>query len=222
MTYVEINMKAPADESIKTLAYNGCWTQWNAIDEFGKPVDFITGINSNIVKVALPNSVLENEIPSIQLKIEKEIQGTTEAFENMLLDPNGEYQFMISLVRQEENEDGSHDVINGVISNKKGLVIKDLSYGTWLIKETDDTYFDLVEIISMDDPEITTPDVTFEKTDAGYMLTIDEDIDSYADVAKVVDKLTEVNLLPRFGVHESIDSSFDDSPKTYQKKWCLC
>lgn len=50
----------------------------------------------------------------------------------------------------------------------------------------------------------------------------DEDIDSYADVAKVVDKLTEVNLLPRFGVHESIDSSFDDSPKTYQKKWCLC
>lgn len=178
LTYVVVNMKAPADENIKTFAYNGCWTQWNAIDEFGKPVDFITGINSNIVKVALPNSVLENEIPSIQLNIEKEIQGTQEAFKNMQLDPNGEYQFMISLIKQEENEDGSHDIINGVISNKKGIVIKDLSYGTWLIQESDDTYFDLVEIVSLDDPEIMTPGVTFEKTDAGYMLTIDEDIDS--------------------------------------------
>lgn len=189
-TYVEINMKSPADESIKTLAYNGCWTQWNAIDEFGKPVDFITGINSNIVKVALPNSVIENEIPSIQLNIEKEIQGTQEAFENMQLDPDGEYQFMISLVRQEENEDGSHDVINGIISNKKGIVINDLSYGTWLITESDDTYFDLVEIISMDDPEIMTPGVTFEKTDAGYMLTIDENIDLATEYSiKVINEI---------------------------------
>lgn len=205
LTYVVVNMKAPADESITTLAYNGCWTQWNAIDEFGQPVDFITGINSNIVKVALPNSVIENEIPSIQLNIEKEIQGTQEAFENMQLDPNGEYQFMISLVKQEENEDGSHDVINGVISNKRGIVIKDLSYGTWLIQESDDTYFDLVEIVSLADPEITTPGITFEKTDAGYMLTINEDIDSSTEYSlKVIneieperfyeDKDSEVNL----------------------------
>lgn len=205
LTYVVVNMKAPADESITTLAYNGCWTQWNAIDEFGQPVDFITGINSNIVKVALPNSVIENEIPSIQLNIEKEIQGTQEAFENMQLDPNGEYQFMISLVKQEANEDDSHDIINGVISNKKGLVIKDLSCGTWLIQESDDTYFDLVEIISLDDPEIMTPGVTFEKTDAGYMLTINEDIDSATEYSlKVIneieperfyeDKDSEVNL----------------------------
>lgn len=190
LTYVEINMKAPADEDITTLAYNGCWTQWNALDEFDRPVDFITGINSNIVKVALPNSVIENEIPSIQLNIEKEIQGTQEAFESMQLDPDGEYQFMISLVRQEENEDGSHDVINGIISNKKGIVINDLSYGTWLITESDDTYFDLVEIISMDDPEIMTPGVTFEKTDAGYMLTIDENIDSATEYSlKVINEI---------------------------------
>lgn len=205
LTYVVVNMKAPADENIKTFAYNGCWTQWNAIDEFGQPVDFITGINSNIVKVALPNSVLENEIPSIQLNIEKEIQGTQEAFKNMQLDPNGEYQFMISLIKQEENEDGSHDIINGVISNKKGIVINDLSYGTWLITESDDTYFDLVEIISLDDPEIMTPGVTFEKTDAGYILTIDENIDSATEYSlKVIneieperfyeDKDSEINL----------------------------
>ena len=58
LTYVLIRMKSPADEELKTLAYNGCWTEWNAIDSItGQTVDFITGINSNIVKVALPKSV---------------------------------------------------------------------------------------------------------------------------------------------------------------------
>ena len=37
LTYVEINMKAPADEKITTLAYNGCWTQWNALDDLDNP-----------------------------------------------------------------------------------------------------------------------------------------------------------------------------------------
>ena len=56
LTYVLIKMKSPTDENIKSYAYNGCRTQWQALDEFNQPVDFITGINSNIVKVALPNS----------------------------------------------------------------------------------------------------------------------------------------------------------------------
>jgi len=69
LTYVLIRMKSPNDEILKTLAYNGCWTEWNAIDSItGRPVDFITGINSNIVKVALPNSV---EPQDIDLEINK-------------------------------------------------------------------------------------------------------------------------------------------------------
>ncbi len=69
LTYVLVKMKSPSDENIKTLAYNGCWTEWNAIDSItGRPVDFITGINSNIVKVALPNSV---EPQDIDLEINK-------------------------------------------------------------------------------------------------------------------------------------------------------
>ncbi len=69
LTYVLIRMKSPNDENLKTLAYNGCWTEWNAIDSVtGRPVDFITGINSNIVKVALPNSV---EPIDIDLEINK-------------------------------------------------------------------------------------------------------------------------------------------------------
>ncbi len=69
LTYVLIKMKSPSNENIKTFAYNGCWTEWNAIDSLtGNTVDFITGINSNIVKVALPNSV---EPVDIDLTIDK-------------------------------------------------------------------------------------------------------------------------------------------------------
>lgn len=175
LTYVLVNMKAPADESITTLAYNGCWTQWNAIDEFGEPVDFITGINSNIVKVSLPNSILDDSIPSIKLIIEKEIQGTDEAFENMKLNPNAEYLFPITLIKQEENEDGSHDTVKGVLSNKTHLTIDKLTFGSWLISESDDIYFDFVDIISNTQEDIDG--ITFEKTDNGYLLTISEDVE---------------------------------------------
>lgn len=192
LTYVVINMRAPADESITTFAYNGCWTQWNALDEFGQPVDFITGINSNIVKVALPNSVLNDSIPSIELDITKEIQGTNEAFENLKLDPNAEYNFQITLEKQEANEDGSHDIVHGLLSNKKGLIIKGLTVGSWLISEADDNYFDFVDIVSTMDPDIKLKGVTFEKTDAGYLLTITEDLDPDIDTIyslKVINKI---------------------------------
>ena len=52
-TYVLVKMKAPPEENRKILAYNGCRTQWQALDEYDRPVDFITGINSNVVKVSL-------------------------------------------------------------------------------------------------------------------------------------------------------------------------
>ena len=52
-TYVLVKMKAPPEENRKILSYNGCRTQWQALDDYDRPVDFITGINSNIVKVSL-------------------------------------------------------------------------------------------------------------------------------------------------------------------------
>ncbi len=68
LTYVLVNMKAP-DEEQSSYAYNGCWTEWNAIDSVtGQPVDFITGINSNIVKVSLPMSVE----PTVDITLTKE------------------------------------------------------------------------------------------------------------------------------------------------------
>ena len=67
--YVLLNMKSP-NADYKTFSYNGCWTEWNAIDPVTeRPVDFITGINSNIVKVALPSSVEPEEMT---IDLEKE------------------------------------------------------------------------------------------------------------------------------------------------------
>ena len=68
LTYVLIKMKSP-NEDLKTFTYNGAWTQWNAIDPVtSEPVDFITGINSNIVKVGFPSSV---EPEDINITLEK-------------------------------------------------------------------------------------------------------------------------------------------------------
>ena len=54
VTFVHVLMKSPKNKKRYNYTYNGCYTQWNAIDSLtGRPVDFITGINSNIVKVRL-------------------------------------------------------------------------------------------------------------------------------------------------------------------------
>lgn len=179
LTYILINMKAPSgDPKIRTLAYNACWTQWNAIDVMGEMVDEITGIKSNTVKVALPDTVAAETIPSIKLIVKKDIVGDEEAFENMGLDPNGTYNFQITLVRN--NEDGSQSEVTGVVTNKTNLVISSLEEGTWLIKESDDPYFDFVSMVEDNDSEFTTPGVTFEETDEGYVLVVDEDVDADA------------------------------------------
>lgn len=72
LTYVIVKMHAPSDEKIQTIAYNNCWTEWNAIDTItDKPVDFITGIISNTTKVSLPNT---KQTEDINIAIEKHWQ----------------------------------------------------------------------------------------------------------------------------------------------------
>lgn len=176
LTYVEINMKAPADEKITTLAYNGCWTQWNALDDYGQPVDFITGINSNIVKVALPNSIIDDELPTVTLKFIKEISGTDSDFENMLLDKAEERNFKITLTSLTANEDGSYNQITGLLSSTQGLTLSKVPIGTYLITESDDIYFDFVEMVPNNNEEIIIEGVTLEKTAQGYVLTISDDL----------------------------------------------
>lgn len=63
LIYVEVKMKAPVEADGLTVdgkakyAYNNCFTQWNALDSMGQAVDFITGINSNTVKVTVIDRV---------------------------------------------------------------------------------------------------------------------------------------------------------------------
>ena len=176
LTYVLIKMKAPADESIKTLARMDCWTQWNAIDEFDRPVDFITGINSNVVKVALPNSVKTDDLPSISLKFTKEIQGTETQFENMKLDKAAQQLFMLRLTDLTANEDGSYNQITALLKSNQELIISQIPVGTYLLEELGDNYFDFVEFTDNNDSEIIIEGVTFERTNQGYIITVSENL----------------------------------------------
>ena len=176
LTYVLINMKSPADESITTLARMDCRTQWNALDEFDRPVDFITGINSNVVKIALPNSIDEDSIASISLKFTKEITSTESQFENMKFNINSPQTFMIRLTSLTANEDGSYNQITALLRSDQELIISQIPIGTYLLEELGDNYFDFVDFTDNNDPEIIISGITFERTDQGYIITVSEDL----------------------------------------------
>ena len=53
VTFVLIDMKAPEDPNIKTLAKNVASTKWNAIDLNGNIVENVEGVGGNIVNVGL-------------------------------------------------------------------------------------------------------------------------------------------------------------------------
>ena len=174
--YVEILMRAPSDENIKTLAYNSFHTQWNALDEFGQYVDFINGINSNIVKISLPNSVEEDSSYTISLRFTKEIQGTETQFENMKLKKVNPQTFMIRLTSLTENDDGGYNQITALLRSNQELIISKIPIGTYLLEELDDNYFDFVDFVENNDSEIIVEGITFERTNQGYIITVSEDL----------------------------------------------
>ena len=176
LVYVLVNMKSPTDENITTYAYNGCWTQWTAIDEFDQPVDFITGIQSNIVKVALPNTANEDNNSSISLKFIKEINGTNAGFENMKLDRADTQTFMIRLTSLTANDDGSYDQLTALLKSDQELIISQIPVGTYLLEELGDNYFDFVEFTENNEEDIVIEGVTFERTEQGYIITVSEDL----------------------------------------------
>lgn len=176
LTYVLIKMKSPNDENETRLARMDCWTEWNALDDYDRPVDFITGINSNVVKVALPNSVKTDDMPSISLKFTKEITGITEAFENMNLNKTDNHIFAIRLTSLTANDNGTYNQVTGLLSSNTGLIISQIPIGTYLLEELGDNYFDFIKFTNNNDPEIIIEGVTFEKTDTGYIITVSEDL----------------------------------------------
>jgi hypothetical protein len=174
LTYVLINMKSPLDENITTLARNDCRTEWNVISESGQIIDGIVGINSNIVKVALPNSVKEDSSPSISLRFTKEINGTDVEFENMKLDKAAQQTFMIRLTSLIANDVGTYDQVAALLRSDQELVISQIPVGTYLLEELGDNYFDFVEFVENNEEDIIIEGITFERTDQGYMITVSE------------------------------------------------
>lgn len=168
LTYVLIKMKSPADENITSLAYNGCRTQWQALDDYGRPVDFITGINSNIVKVSLPNSVEDKEV---NLSFNKIMDATNEDFEKLKLDKEETYNFFISLTNQETGE-----VINGLLDSKEGFRVNNIPTGTYIIEEQNDIWFSFVSMTLIEPIE----GIDFKEENGTYIISIGASVESGA------------------------------------------
>ena len=129
--YVTIKMIAPAETDTtsgnqEAFAYNGCWSEWTAIDEKGNEIDFISGINSNIVQISLKdtfnlkvNKVWEDSTNSlgvrpdnIEIKLlqnDIEYQTATISSEN-----NWEYTFENVPISDNTNKKYKYSVIDNV------------------------------------------------------------------------------------------------------------
>lgn len=180
LTYVLIKMKSPSDELISSYAYNGCRTQWKALDSYGNPVYGITGINSNIVKVSLPNSVEDIEV---NISFNKIIDATNEDFEKLKLDKGTDYNFFISLTNQETGE-----VINGLLDSKEGFRVNNIPIGTYIIEEQNDIWFSFVNMILMEPIE----GIEFKEENGAYIISISASVESGTTAnIEVTNKLNE-------------------------------
>ena len=179
LTYVLVNMKSPSNDKITTLAYQNCKTEWNALASNGQIIDGIIGINSNIVKVALPNSVKSAEMPTLTLHFTKEIQGQTSALENLKI--NNSQDFKIELISLTPDELGNYYKITGLINTNNPLTITRIPIGTYLIKEHDDIFFNFTSFTENNDAELIVEGVTLSQTNEGYILTIDENLQETVD-----------------------------------------
>ena len=188
LTYVLVNMKSPSNDKITTLAYHNCKTEWNAIASNGQIIDGIIGINSNIVKVALPNSIKDDSLPTLTLHFTKEIQGQQSDYNNLNIKDSPD--FKLELISLTPDEAGNYYKITGLININKSLTITQIPIGTYLIKEYDDNYFDFVNMLSNNDSEIIIEGVTLNHTNNGYVLTIDEALQETVEFnIKVVNEL---------------------------------
>ena len=103
--------------------------------------------------------------PVVNLHLIKSINGNLEDFENLGLDKSATYKFQVTLTNKNTGEK-----IQGILDSKTGLQINNIPTGTYVVEETDDMYFDPVNIEALNSIE----DISFEKVDNDYILTIKE------------------------------------------------
>lgn len=189
LTYVLIKVKSLADENITSLAYNGCRTQWQALDDYDRPVDFITGINSNIVKVSLPNSV-EDKV--VNLSFKKMIDATCDDFDKIKLNKDSEYNFILTLMNQETEE-----IINGQLNSKADLKINNIPMGTYIIKEADDIWFNFIGMVLAEPLE----GIDFQEVNGDYILTVNPTVEA--------DALIEIDITNEPKEERFYDNKYD-------------
>ena len=101
--------------------------------------------------------------PVVNLHFVKDINEDNESFERMQLKKDDSYKFQVALTNQK-----TENIIQGILDSKNGLVINDIPIGTYVIEETDDMYFDFVDMEALNSIE----GISFEKIDNKYILTI--------------------------------------------------
>lgn len=127
--------------------------------------------------------------PAVNLHFVKAIdgraEGTTatleESFEKMQLKKDDAYKFHITLTNKDTG-----DIIKGILDSKAGLTISDIPIGTYLITESDDMYFDFVDMKANN-----TDGVSLEKSDDGYILMISDTISVDTDFEITVNNRIE-------------------------------
>lgn len=102
--------------------------------------------------------------PIVNLHLTKTIKETT-LFDKLNLQKDDAYKFHITLTNKETG-----DKIRGILNNKTELLINDLPVGVYEIEESDDMYFNYINMETLNSVE----GITFEKDEnsSNYILTI--------------------------------------------------
>ena len=121
--------------------------------------------DNSTFQIKINNELQETGDPFIKVIFKKTINGTREAYDNLKLDPNGEYEFQMNLVN-------SNYKVHGIVTNKEDLVIMELPVGSYVVTESRDPYFDFVSMQALN----SVAGVTFTQENGNYILNVTEDI----------------------------------------------
>ena len=121
--------------------------------------------DNSVFKLQVNNELEELPDPFLKVIFKKTINGTTEAYESLGLNPNGEYEFQMNLVNTDYR-------VHGIVTNKEDLLIMELPIGSYVVTETKDPYFDFVSMEALN----SVAGVTFTQENGNYILNVTEDI----------------------------------------------
>lgn len=135
------------------------------------------------------NTRLSN--PTINLNIQKTINGNQEDYYRLNINPSSAFNFKISL-----REQNTGKLINGILSTNNSLIINNLSEGTYIISEESEMLFDLFDIELLN----LINGVSLNKINNQYVLDING-----IDFDKTID-LNITNSLEGISIYEDFEN----------------